>query len=296
MPRPLIATKLFVPRLRPGLVARPRLLERLRAGARSRLTLVSAPAGFGKTTLLAEWLQAETAADRSVAWLSLDAADSDPASFWTGVVTALDTTGARPPFAGTGARRGHSDAGRTPAHHPAERARRNDGRVVAGPRRLPPRRQPRRRRRAGLLLGPPPPSRPRRHHARGQTPTCRSPGGGYAASWPRSAPPTCGSHPTRRARTSTTCRDLTSPPSRSRPWSTARRDGSRRSSSRRSPFADERTSVGSSRGSPGTTVTSSTTWWTRCSVTSDRAGSTIPAADRGSRPAHRAAVRRGDRR
>ena len=92
MARPLIATKLFVPRLRPGLVARPRLLERLRAGVGSTLTLVSAPAGFGKTTLLAEWLDAEASADRSVAWLSLDAADSDPAAFWTGVVTALDTT------------------------------------------------------------------------------------------------------------------------------------------------------------------------------------------------------------
>ena len=92
MARPLIATKLFVPRLRPGLVARPRLLELLRAGAESRLTLVSAPAGFGKTTLLAEWLNAEARERRSVAWLSLDAADSDPASFWTGVVTTLDTS------------------------------------------------------------------------------------------------------------------------------------------------------------------------------------------------------------
>ena len=56
MVRPLIATKLFVPKLRRGLVARPRLLERLNRGVESRLTLVSAPAGFGKTTLLAEWL------------------------------------------------------------------------------------------------------------------------------------------------------------------------------------------------------------------------------------------------
>ena len=87
--RPLIATKLFVPKLRGGLVARPRLHERLRRGAVARLTLVSAPAGFGKTTLLTDWL-GETADDnRSVAWLSLDAADNDPTSFWTYVVSAL---------------------------------------------------------------------------------------------------------------------------------------------------------------------------------------------------------------
>lgn len=91
MSRPMIATKLYVPRLRSGLVARPRLSERLRRGADSRLTLVSAPAGFGKTTLLAEWLGATSGAVRHVAWLSLDPADNDPASFWTGVVTALQS-------------------------------------------------------------------------------------------------------------------------------------------------------------------------------------------------------------
>ncbi len=91
MAGPLIATKLYVPKLRRGLVARPRLLERLRRGADSRLTLVSAPAGFGKTTLLAEWLGETPGEDRSVAWLSLDPADNEPASFWTYVVTALQT-------------------------------------------------------------------------------------------------------------------------------------------------------------------------------------------------------------
>ena len=90
MTRPLIATKLYVPRRKPGLVGRPRLLERLRAGAGSRLTLLSAPAGFGKTTLLAEWLGSDADPDRAVAWLSLDRADHDAASFWTGVATAFD--------------------------------------------------------------------------------------------------------------------------------------------------------------------------------------------------------------
>jgi len=89
MARPVIATKLYVPKLRPGLVTRPRLRERLRRGAGSRLTLLSAPAGFGKTTLLAEWLDETTGEDSSVAWLSLDPEDSEPASFWTCVVTAL---------------------------------------------------------------------------------------------------------------------------------------------------------------------------------------------------------------
>jgi LuxR family maltose regulon positive regulatory protein len=91
MARPVIATKLYVPKLRPGLVTRPRLRERLRRGAESRLTLVSAPAGFGKTTLLAEWMDETAGEDHSVAWLSLDPADNDPASFWTYVVTALRT-------------------------------------------------------------------------------------------------------------------------------------------------------------------------------------------------------------
>jgi len=87
----MIATKLYVPKLRRGLVARPRLLERLRRGAEARLTLVSAPAGFGKTTLLAEWLGETPGEDRSVAWLSLDPSDNEPSSFWTYVVTALQT-------------------------------------------------------------------------------------------------------------------------------------------------------------------------------------------------------------
>jgi LuxR family transcriptional regulator, maltose regulon positive regulatory protein len=86
---PLMATKLYVPKLRRGLVARPRLLERMRNGAEARLTLVSAPAGFGKTTVLAAWLHEASGEGRCVAWLSLDAADHEPASFWTYVVTAL---------------------------------------------------------------------------------------------------------------------------------------------------------------------------------------------------------------
>jgi len=94
VPAPLLETKFYVPRARRGLVPRPRLSERLDRGAASKLMLVSAPAGFGKTTLLGEWLAAGPAApadERLAAWLSIDRADNDPASFWTCVVAALRT-------------------------------------------------------------------------------------------------------------------------------------------------------------------------------------------------------------
>ena len=94
MPTALLETKLYVPRSRRGLVPRPRLSERLDRGAASKLMLVSAPAGFGKTTLLAEWLAAGPAAPgggRLAAWLSLDRGDNDPASFWAYVIAALRT-------------------------------------------------------------------------------------------------------------------------------------------------------------------------------------------------------------
>src|SRR4051795_9689654 len=90
MAGPLLETKLHVPRRRRGLVARPRLIERLGRGGESALTLVSAPAGFGKTTLLTEWLAAARAAGRSVAWVSLDGRDNDPVLFWTYLVAALE--------------------------------------------------------------------------------------------------------------------------------------------------------------------------------------------------------------
>src|SRR5206468_9763006 len=83
----LLATKLHVPRPRPGLVARPRLVEALGEGLARRLILVCAPAGFGKTALLADWARR---GNRPVAWLSLDAGDNDPARFWRHAVAALD--------------------------------------------------------------------------------------------------------------------------------------------------------------------------------------------------------------
>src|ERR1700687_3416360 len=89
MASPLLETKLYVPRGHRSRVPRPRLTARLNAGAQSKLTLVSAPAGFGKTTLLAEWLSAAPADERSTAWLSLDQTDNRPASFWTYLITAV---------------------------------------------------------------------------------------------------------------------------------------------------------------------------------------------------------------
>jgi LuxR family transcriptional regulator, maltose regulon positive regulatory protein len=94
VPIALLETKLYVPRSRRGLVLRPRLSERLDRGTASKLVLVSAPAGFGKTTLVTEWLAARPAAladERLAAWLSLDRGDNDPASFWAYVIAALRT-------------------------------------------------------------------------------------------------------------------------------------------------------------------------------------------------------------
>jgi LuxR family maltose regulon positive regulatory protein len=82
----LLQTKLYIPPPRPNLVSRPRLIERLNAGLHRRLTLVSAPAGFGKTTLLSEWA---AGCGRPVAWLSLDEGDNDPTRFWSYLSAAL---------------------------------------------------------------------------------------------------------------------------------------------------------------------------------------------------------------
>ena len=83
----LLATKLTVPGLRPDLVPRPRLAQRLDEGQGRGLVLACAPAGYGKTVLLAEWVRRGR---HPVAWLSLDAGDNDPARFWRHAVAALD--------------------------------------------------------------------------------------------------------------------------------------------------------------------------------------------------------------
>ncbi len=82
----LLVTKLFVPPTRPGLVPRPRLVERLKSGLSFDLTLVSAPAGFGKTTILSQW-SSET--KPRVAWISLDEGDNEPTRFWYYFIAAM---------------------------------------------------------------------------------------------------------------------------------------------------------------------------------------------------------------
>jgi len=99
VPESLLQTKLFVPPLRPNLVPRPHLIERLNQGLQlgHKLTLISAPAGFGKTTLVSEWmhnlrLDAEKESEfvNRIAWLSLDEGDNDPAQFLTYFIAALN--------------------------------------------------------------------------------------------------------------------------------------------------------------------------------------------------------------
>ncbi|MGW8225054.1 MAG: LuxR C-terminal-related transcriptional regulator, partial [Anaerolineales bacterium] len=86
----LLTTKLFIPTTRPELVFRPRLIDNLNKGLHRKMTLISAPAGFGKTTLASEWI---TGCEQPVAWLSLDEADNDPTKFLVYFVAALQEVG-----------------------------------------------------------------------------------------------------------------------------------------------------------------------------------------------------------
>ncbi|PKN84211.1 MAG: helix-turn-helix transcriptional regulator [Chloroflexi bacterium HGW-Chloroflexi-8] len=90
MPEQLLLTKFYVPILRPKIVLRPRLIELLNEGLSSghKLTLISAPAGFGKTTLVSEWV---ASCGWPVAWLSLDEGDNDPNRFLSYFIAALQT-------------------------------------------------------------------------------------------------------------------------------------------------------------------------------------------------------------
>ena len=88
MPIPILATKLYIPPVRTGVVPRARLIERLNEVLQRKLALISAPAGFGKTTLVSEWV---ASFGKPVAWLSLDEVDSDPTRFITYLIAALQT-------------------------------------------------------------------------------------------------------------------------------------------------------------------------------------------------------------
>ena len=136
--RPVLAGKLRQPGLRPGAVSRPRLQDRLESAGQPALTLVSAPAGFGKTTLVGQWLSGTEAASPAVAWVSLEAGDADPVTFWRYVQAAVvratgiegaDAAGASTVVAGVGD---------CPDRRPAELIGRPVPGPRAGPRRLPP--------------------------------------------------------------------------------------------------------------------------------------------------------------
>jgi LuxR family maltose regulon positive regulatory protein len=87
---PLLLTKLSVPSSRRSFVTRLRLSERLDEELGSKLTLISAPAGFGKTTLLSMWLAVSSRSGRFAVWLSLDPGDNDPTRFWRYFITVAD--------------------------------------------------------------------------------------------------------------------------------------------------------------------------------------------------------------
>ena len=88
MPAPLLTTKLYIPPPRSNVVSRPHLIARLNEGLQGKLALISASAGFGKTTLMSEWV---AGCKRPVAWLSLDERDNDLTRFLTYLVAALQT-------------------------------------------------------------------------------------------------------------------------------------------------------------------------------------------------------------
>src|SRR5438270_840743 len=94
MPTPILATKLYIPPLRPQVVIRPRLIERLNEGLHRKLTLIAASAGFGKTTLVSEWVEGIERPRARTAWLSLDEGENDPARFLAYLVAALQTIAA----------------------------------------------------------------------------------------------------------------------------------------------------------------------------------------------------------
>src|SRR5215210_920420 len=134
---PLLATKLQAPAVRRASVGRGELVARLQEGAERRMTVVTAPPGWGKTTLLAAWRLADSER-RAFAWVSLDAGDNDPVRFWSYVVEALrarrrrsSRAPCRRAAAGPGQRRRR---GRPGDRQRTRRSRRAGG---AGARRLP---------------------------------------------------------------------------------------------------------------------------------------------------------------
>ena len=137
---PVLRTQLHRPAVRTGTVPRDRLERLLEPPC--RLAVVSAPPGFGKTTLMASWARAATDAGRPVAWVSLDAAQAPRESFWTYVVTALEGVVPGSAAGALAVLKGPDPVGVRCAHPRPQRAGRPAGRARPGARRLPPRRRP----------------------------------------------------------------------------------------------------------------------------------------------------------
>jgi LuxR family transcriptional regulator, maltose regulon positive regulatory protein len=91
MDNQLLTIKFYPPHVHQAMVLRPRLIQRINEGMRRKLTLLSASAGFGKTSLLSQWVTVSAGKDKAVAWLSLDERDNDLTWFWTYLITAIDT-------------------------------------------------------------------------------------------------------------------------------------------------------------------------------------------------------------
>ncbi|MBL8079840.1 MAG: hypothetical protein JNM55_17870 [Anaerolineales bacterium] len=92
MTTPLLSTKFFIPPARPGIVSRPRLLERLDAGSHVKLILISAPPGYGKTTLITQWIQQiQSNKTAQICWYSLDGDDNGTQQFFRYLASALET-------------------------------------------------------------------------------------------------------------------------------------------------------------------------------------------------------------
>jgi LuxR family maltose regulon positive regulatory protein len=89
-PAPLLDSKLHIPSPRSQAVLRPHLLARVQAGLQGKLTLIAAPAGYGKTTLISAWAASLAGSSIQLAWVSLDAEDNDPTRFWKYVLAALE--------------------------------------------------------------------------------------------------------------------------------------------------------------------------------------------------------------
>lgn len=94
MENQLLITKLIPPVIRPNIVPRTRLIDQMEKGLESKLVLITAPAGYGKTTLLCEWLARRGVSEEPIAWINLSIGDDDPQRFWRYVTFSLANTGA----------------------------------------------------------------------------------------------------------------------------------------------------------------------------------------------------------